>query len=342
MSAHGSRRSPPSWDRAPRGRLRPGDERRDGHRARHRHDLPRRPPAGEGGDGRGCHGRGAGRRRRPLAALGCRRPLRDLRRCTRCARSRDRRNLHTPPAVGARDAEPPALDPGELYGWSCRLPRAVRPARGDRSARGRLALPRVQGAYGETLVTGFAHIEGVPVGILANNGVFLLRVGAEGRDFIELCGKRRVPLVFLQNSPASWSAPNTRRAGSRATAQNRDGGRERAGAEVHRRGRRLVWCRQLRDVRPCVLAALALDVAECGFRRDGRRAGGDRARDGGRGRRGRDPHEVRGGGQPLLLDRTAVGRRNYRPARQAPRARSRLAAALNASIPETIFGIFRM
>ena len=53
--------------------------------------------------------------------------------------------------------------------------------------------------YGETLVAGFAHIEGFPVGILANNGVLFAQSAQKGAHFIELCCKRRVPLVFLQN-----------------------------------------------------------------------------------------------------------------------------------------------
>jgi acetyl-CoA carboxylase carboxyltransferase component len=53
--------------------------------------------------------------------------------------------------------------------------------------------------YGETLVTGFAHVEGIPVGILANNGVLFAQSAQKGAHFIELCCKRRIPLVFLQN-----------------------------------------------------------------------------------------------------------------------------------------------
>src|SRR2546427_2207452 len=56
--------------------------------------------------------------------------------------------------------------------------------------------------YGETLVCGFAHIEGYPVGILANNGVLFGETAAKGAHFIELACKRRVPLVFLQNISA--------------------------------------------------------------------------------------------------------------------------------------------
>ena len=53
--------------------------------------------------------------------------------------------------------------------------------------------------YGSTLVTGFAHIEGMPVGIVANNGVLFSESAMKGAHFIELCCQRRVPLVFLQN-----------------------------------------------------------------------------------------------------------------------------------------------
>jgi len=53
--------------------------------------------------------------------------------------------------------------------------------------------------YGATLVTGFAHIEGMPVGIVANNGVLFSESAMKGAHFIELCCQRRVPLVFLQN-----------------------------------------------------------------------------------------------------------------------------------------------
>jgi acetyl-CoA carboxylase carboxyltransferase component len=53
--------------------------------------------------------------------------------------------------------------------------------------------------YGATLVTGFAHLWGYPVGILANNGVLFSESAQKAAHFIELCNQRRVPLVFLQN-----------------------------------------------------------------------------------------------------------------------------------------------
>ncbi len=53
--------------------------------------------------------------------------------------------------------------------------------------------------YGATLVTGFAHIEGMPVGVVANNGVLFSESAQKGAHFIELCCQRKIPLVFLQN-----------------------------------------------------------------------------------------------------------------------------------------------
>jgi 3-methylcrotonyl-CoA carboxylase beta subunit len=53
--------------------------------------------------------------------------------------------------------------------------------------------------YGTTLVTGFAHIHGYPVGILANNGILFSESALKGTHFIELCAQRGIPLLFLQN-----------------------------------------------------------------------------------------------------------------------------------------------
>ncbi|RYZ70599.1 MAG: methylcrotonoyl-CoA carboxylase [Proteobacteria bacterium] len=53
--------------------------------------------------------------------------------------------------------------------------------------------------YGNTLITGFAHIEGIPVGILANNGVLFSESALKGTHFIELCTQEKIPLLFLQN-----------------------------------------------------------------------------------------------------------------------------------------------
>jgi acetyl-CoA carboxylase carboxyltransferase component len=96
--------------------------------------------------------------------------------------------------------EPPALDPGDLYGL---IPEDFRHQTDARELIARIVdgsrFHEFKALYGETLVTGFARIEGFPVGILANNGVLFAESARKGAHFIELCCKRRVPLVFLQN-----------------------------------------------------------------------------------------------------------------------------------------------
>jgi acetyl-CoA carboxylase carboxyltransferase component len=96
--------------------------------------------------------------------------------------------------------EPPALDPSDLYGL---IPEDFRHQVDPRELIARIVdgsrLQEFKQMYGETLVTGFARIEGFHVGILANNGVLFAESAQKGAHFIELCCKRRIPLVFLQN-----------------------------------------------------------------------------------------------------------------------------------------------
>jgi acetyl-CoA carboxylase carboxyltransferase component len=96
--------------------------------------------------------------------------------------------------------EPPALDPGELYGL---VPEDFRHQVDPRELVARLVdgsrFDEFKALYGETLVCGWARIEGYPIGILANNGVLFAESAQKGAHFIELACKRKVPLVFLQN-----------------------------------------------------------------------------------------------------------------------------------------------
>src|SRR5690349_5842490 len=94
----------------------------------------------------------------------------------------------------------PAVDPGQLYGvvpTDSRTPYDVREviARVVDGSRFR----EFKKEYGSTLVTGFARIHGHPVGIVANNGVLFAESAMKGAHFIELCDKRSIPLLFLQN-----------------------------------------------------------------------------------------------------------------------------------------------
>jgi acetyl-CoA carboxylase carboxyltransferase component len=97
-------------------------------------------------------------------------------------------------------AEEPALDPTDLYGL---VPEDFRHELDARAVIGRIVdgsrLHDFKELYGETLVCGFARIEGYPVAILANQGVLFAESSQKGAHFIELACKRRVPLVFLQN-----------------------------------------------------------------------------------------------------------------------------------------------
>ncbi|HEY6604782.1 MAG TPA: carboxyl transferase domain-containing protein [Gaiellaceae bacterium] len=113
------------------------------------------------------------------------------------------RNLHgrkpVPPWESA-EPEEPASDPDELYGL---IPEDFRHQADARELIARIVdgsrFDEFKALYGETLVTGFAHIDGYPVAILANNGVLFAESSQKGAHFIELAAKRRVPLVFLQN-----------------------------------------------------------------------------------------------------------------------------------------------
>jgi len=112
------------------------------------------------------------------------------------------RNLDTRAADpwALAEPEPPALDPSDLYGL---IPEDFRHQVDPRELIARIVdgsrLQEFKQLYGETLVTGFARIEGHPVGILANHGVLFAESAQKGAHFVELCCKRRIPLVFLQN-----------------------------------------------------------------------------------------------------------------------------------------------
>ncbi len=97
-------------------------------------------------------------------------------------------------------AEPPAFDPAELYGL---IPDDHRTQTSARELIARIVdgsrFDEFKALYGETLVCGWGHIEGYPVGILANDGVLFAQSSQKGAHFIELACKRKVPLVFLQN-----------------------------------------------------------------------------------------------------------------------------------------------
>jgi acetyl-CoA carboxylase carboxyltransferase component len=112
------------------------------------------------------------------------------------------RHLHRRKDVPWDLAEPeePVADPAELYGL---IPEDHRQQFDPREVIARIVdgsrFDEFKQLYGETLVCGFARLEGYPVGILANNGVLFAESAQKGAHFIELACERRIPLVFLQN-----------------------------------------------------------------------------------------------------------------------------------------------
>ncbi|HYW28383.1 MAG TPA: carboxyl transferase domain-containing protein [Gaiellales bacterium] len=111
------------------------------------------------------------------------------------------RTLGNDPAPSpAREPQPPALDPEELHGV---IPRDPRQGYDVREVIGRIVdgsqLHEFKALYGDTLVCGFAHIHGMPVGVIANNGILLSESALKGAHFVELASARGIPLVFLQN-----------------------------------------------------------------------------------------------------------------------------------------------
>jgi 3-methylcrotonyl-CoA carboxylase beta subunit len=102
--------------------------------------------------------------------------------------------------IDRTEPEPPAFDPQELYGI---IPPDVRAPYDVREVIARIVdgsrFDEFKALYGATLVCGFAHIWGYPVAILANNGVLFSESALKGAHFIELACQRKIPLVFLQN-----------------------------------------------------------------------------------------------------------------------------------------------
>jgi 3-methylcrotonyl-CoA carboxylase beta subunit len=108
------------------------------------------------------------------------------------------RSKHLP--VSVQPAREPLFAAEELYGI---VPKDARHPFDIREVIARITdgseLQEFKARYGKTLVTGFAHLNGYPVGIIANNGILFAESALKGAHFIELCNQRGIPLVFLQN-----------------------------------------------------------------------------------------------------------------------------------------------
>ena len=111
-------------------------------------------------------------------------------------------NIHHEKRIGVttRSPAPPRYDPAEIPGI---IPPDVRQPFEVREVIARIVddsrLDEFKKLYGASLVCGFAHVAGMPAGIVANNGILFSESAQKGAHFIELCAQRRIPLVFLQN-----------------------------------------------------------------------------------------------------------------------------------------------
>ncbi len=128
-------------------------------------------------------------------------------------------NRQKPMPLALAEPREPAFPAEDLYGI---VPSDTRRPYDVREVIARLVdaseFQEFKQRYGKTLITGFAHIHGYPVGIVANNGILFSESALKGAHFIELCNQRDIPLVFLQNITVSWSARSTRTPASPRTA----------------------------------------------------------------------------------------------------------------------------
>jgi 3-methylcrotonyl-CoA carboxylase beta subunit len=115
-------------------------------------------------------------------------------------RAVSRLNRVKPVDIDISEAMEPAYDPEEIYGI---VPKDARQPYDVREIIARVVdnsvLDEFKARYGTTLVCGFARIFGYPVGVVANNGILFGESAQKGAHFVELCGQRKIPLVFLQN-----------------------------------------------------------------------------------------------------------------------------------------------
>ena len=102
--------------------------------------------------------------------------------------------------IERRTPEAPAYDPAEIPGI---VPADTKTPYDVREIIARIVdgsrLDEFKSRFGETLVCGFAHLHGIPIGIVANNGVLFSESAVKGAHFVGLCSQRKIPLVFLQN-----------------------------------------------------------------------------------------------------------------------------------------------
>ena len=283
-----------------RRRVRAGDERRDGDRARHRDDLHRRPAAREGGEGQDVTAEelGGADVHTPLRG---RRPLRRLEHALALARQIVR-NLH-----GARscpwDVAPPtaALDPDDLYGL---VPEDFKHEMDAHELIARSSTAAASPSSRRSTARRSSAVRpdrGLPGRHPRQQGRPLRRVGPEGRPLHRARREAGCRSSSCRTSPASWSARSTRRAGSRATAPSSS---RRSPARTCPSSPSSREARSGRATTRCAVAPTGRDSSGCGRTRISVMGGEQAATvltDG----RGRGPdamRDVRGGEESVLLD----------------------------------------
>ena len=217
--------------------------------------------------------------------------------------------------------------------------------------------------YGETLVTGFAHIDGHPVAIIANNGILFSESALKGAHFVQLADRRGIPLLFLQNITGfmvgrKYENQGIAKDGAKmvtAVACARVpkftvviGGSFGAGNYAmcgRAYGARMLWTWP--NARISVMGGEQAAHVLATVRRDG--VGGTRrgvAAKQSSALHGRHPRAVRIAGTiPFYASCAAVGRRRHRSGRHAARARARAdasRAATRSAARDARFGVFRM
>ena len=323
-------------------RLCAGDVRREHHRAQPGHDLPRRPAAGEGRDRRG------GDARRNWAAPTCTAgspaspttmPTNDAHALGIARRIVGNLNRVKRPYLELRPPREPLYPAEELYGI---VPADPRTPYDVREVIARIVdgseFDEFKALYGTTLVCGFAHIHGYPVGILANNGILFSESALKGAHFIELASQRGIPLLFLQNITGfmvgrKYEAGGIAKDGAKmvtavATASvpkftviiGGSFGAGNYGMCGRAYGPRFLWMWPNARISvmggeqaASVLGLLRQEAVEAkgGTWTRGRRGGVQ----------GADPRAVRAAGPPVLRHRAALGRRHHRSGRHAHGAR---------------------
>ena len=152
------------------------------------------------------------------------------------------------PNIEMQAIEEPAYDPAEILGV---VPGDLKTPYDIREVIARIVdgsrFDEFKVRYGPTLVCGFAHVMGMPVGIIANNGVLFSESAVKGAHFVELCSQRKIPLVFLQNITGFMVGQKYEQGGIGQGWRKTGNGRgHHKSSQNHHAGWRFLWCGQLR------------------------------------------------------------------------------------------------